>query len=319
MKRIFAATLLVWTLTVSIGHAQGSFPFEGCGQLKAGVEAGCVLFEIAGGTSFLIYETGGFQVGDSVYVSGTVDPTCISICMQGMGCIYPDYIESCDTNIDECGVLVPSIECPLFETESGTIHIISYAGGFNAGDTVRVRGAYNYNCPQGCMTGGYCLVVSSISSCETVNDWYGELVQGTSCILFMTADSAKYVLTNELLLPHTNFYGASAGDSIHIRGNLAFTFVSICGEEDAALITECFTGCDCLGLRGNVDGDFNGDITITDITFLVAYLFQGGLSPQNLDEADVDGSGGNPAITITDITYLVDYLFRSGPPPPACP
>ncbi|MFH1374377.1 MAG: dockerin type I domain-containing protein [bacterium] len=63
------------------------------------------------------------------------------------------------------------------------------------------------------------------------------------------------------------------------------------------------------------DVDRNGAIDVGDLTYLVAYLFQGGPAPPCPEEGDVDGSGG---IDVGDLTYLVAYLFLGGPAPPPC-
>ncbi|MBU8934871.1 MAG: right-handed parallel beta-helix repeat-containing protein [candidate division Zixibacteria bacterium] len=80
----------------------------------------------------------------------------------------------------------------------------------------------------------------------------------------------------------------------------------------------CDGCCNGDGLRGNVDGitDSGGDIDIADLTYLVAYLFTGGLPPPCIEEGDTDGNG---EINIADLTYLVSYMFTGGPPPAACP
>jgi hypothetical protein len=59
---------------------------------------------------------------------------------------------------------------------------------------------------------------------------------------------------------------------------------------------------------------------VADLTYLVAYLFQGGPVPACIDEGNVDGLTG-PAgdIDVADLTYLVSYLFQGGPAPAACP
>ena len=75
------------------------------------------------------------------------------------------------------------------------------------------------------------------------------------------------------------------------------------------------TGTDCCdGERGDVDG--SGAVNVSDLTYLVAYLFQGGDQPRVHREGDVDGSG---ATNVSDLTYLVAYLFQGGPVSPACP
>ena len=69
-------------------------------------------------------------------------------------------------------------------------------------------------------------------------------------------------------------------------------------------------------IRGNVDYDLGDVIDISDLVYLVDYMFTGGPTPECLDEADVDASGD---IDISDLVYLVDYMFNGGPPPVACP
>jgi hypothetical protein len=80
--------------------------------------------------------------------------------------------------------------------------------------------------------------------------------------------------------------------------------------------------CNGDGLRGNVDGvsGSGGDMDISDLTYLVAYLFSGGPEPSCIDEGNIDGSGGSGGpIDISDLTYLVEYLFAGGPAPAVCP
>jgi len=75
----------------------------------------------------------------------------------------------------------------------------------------------------------------------------------------------------------------------------------------------CYTIYYCCEPRGDVDR--LGGINVSDLTFYVAYLFQGGQSPACPDQADVDGSGSH---NVSDLTYLVAYLFQGGPEPPPC-
>jgi hypothetical protein len=58
-------------------------------------------------------------------------------------------------------------------------------------------------------------------------------------------------------------------------------------------------------------GDLNGDgsINILDITYLIAYLYQGGPPPVIIHVADVNG---NYRVDILDITCLISYLYMSG-------
>ena len=69
-------------------------------------------------------------------------------------------------------------------------------------------------------------------------------------------------------------------------------------------------------VSGTVRGDINGDetIDISDLVYLVAYMFTGGPPPVSEMVGDVDASG---QLDISDLVYLVDYMFNGGPPPPA--
>lgn len=79
--------------------------------------------------------------------------------------------------------------------------------------------------------------------------------------------------------------------------------------------------CDtcCVGIRGNVDGDPEDEISVSDLLYLVEYQFgaPAGPEPPCFDEADVNASG---EIDVADLLYLVEYQFGSppGPAPASC-
>lgn len=62
--------------------------------------------------------------------------------------------------------------------------------------------------------------------------------------------------------------------------------------------------------RGDVNLDFQ--ISISDVVFLVNYLFKGGPAPSPSYLGDVDCSG---AVEVSDVIYLINYLFKGGPAP----
>ena len=80
-------------------------------------------------------------------------------------------------------------------------------------------------------------------------------------------------------------------------------------------------GC-CIGIRGNANGDIDEFVNISDITYLVDYLFGVplGTAPPCQEEGNANGDV-DELVNISDITYLVDYLFGVplGTAPPACP
>jgi len=67
--------------------------FDDCGVLVQGVE--CVLFQADTGGLYVLDNTGNFNVGDHVRVRGLMNPYCVTICMQGNGCIQQNTISAC--------------------------------------------------------------------------------------------------------------------------------------------------------------------------------------------------------------------------------
>ncbi len=74
--------------------------------------------------------------------------------------------------------------------------------------------------------------------------------------------------------------------------------------------------CCISPIRGNVDYDLGDNIDISDLVYLVDYMFVGGTPPPCFIEANINGYGG---IDISDLVYLVDYMFTGGPAPVPCP
>jgi len=70
-----------------------------------------------------------------------------------------------------------------------------------------------------------------------------------------------------------------------------------------------------IGSTSSVRGDVNddGELDISDLIYLVDYMFTQGPPPVNPISGDVNGDG---ATDISDLVYLVDYMFNDGPPPP---
>ena len=62
---------------------------------------------------------------------------------------------------------------------------------------------------------------------------------------------------------------------------------------------------------GDIDNDFE-PVNVSDLVFLVDYMFSQGPEPPILDQADMDA---NCQIDIADLVYLVDYMFDGGPTP----
>ncbi len=80
-------------------------------------------------------------------------------------------------------------------------------------------------------------------------------------------------------------------------------------------------GC-CLNARGNANGDLEDKVNVSDITYLVDFLFgiPTGPAPLCLEEGNANGDI-DEKVNVSDVSYLIAYLFGipTGPSPPGCP
>jgi hypothetical protein len=67
-------------------------------------------------------------------------------------------------------------------------------------------------------------------------------------------------------------------------------------------------------VNGYICGNANGDekVSVSDVVYLINYLFKGGPAPVPIQAADANGDG---KVTVSDAVYLINYLFKGGPPP----
>jgi len=77
-------------------------------------------------------------------------------------------------------------------------------------------------------------------------------------------------------------------------------------------------GCCIPPIRGDVNYDGAELIDISDLLYLIDFMFQSGPAPVCFEEADIDASGSEP-LDISDLVWLIDYMFTGGAEPPACP
>lgn len=116
-------------------------------------------------------------------------------------------------------------------------------------------------------------------------------------------DVPEYLYLGE---PHTDDY----------EGDVRIDEITLLVVDDSSGL-----GC-CSGIRGNANGDPDDKINISDITYLISYLFgiPSGAEPVCRKEGNADGDP-EEKINISDITYLTSFLFGvpAGPAPPNCP
>lgn len=63
-------------------------------------------------------------------------------------------------------------------------------------------------------------------------------------------------------------------------------------------------------LYGDTNGD--GDVSVSDVVYMINYLFKGGFLPVRDYAADANCDG---EINVNDVIYLINYLFKGGPAP----
>ncbi len=63
-----------------------------------------------------------------------------------------------------------------------------------------------------------------------------------------------------------------------------------------------------------IEGDCNGDgvLSVSDVIYLINYLFTGGFLPKFTASADANCDGN---VGVSDVVYLINYLFKGGPKP----
>jgi hypothetical protein len=72
----------------------------------------------------------------------------------------------------------------------------------------------------------------------------------------------------------------------------------------------------CCIVRGDINNSGAGP-DVSDLVFLVSYMFQEGPEPPCPEASDVNGVGASP--DISDLVYLVSYMFQGGAAPVPCP
>lgn len=72
----------------------------------------------------------------------------------------------------------------------------------------------------------------------------------------------------------------------------------------------------CRDLTGNIN-DPGAAVDLSDLIYLVNYLFMGGPTPWCVEEANINGDPAG-AVDLSDLIGLVNFLFLGGPPPAHC-
>jgi hypothetical protein len=70
---------------------------------------------------------------------------------------------------------------------------------------------------------------------------------------------------------------------------------------------------EAMGIRYIIgDANTDGQVSVSDIIYLINYLFRSGSSPRPVEAGNVNCEN---QVNITDVVYLINYLFKGGKPP----
>lgn len=148
---IFAAGLFVTNSTLCPGETSDAIEQNmikraiiDCGTLTAG-PPGCLIFELDNDDSFFIENTGGFGVGDTIFVRGIINPSS-EICDPFISvAIEQNIVGEC---IDECGrIVMTESGCPLFITEEIGAFYIENLSGYPIGPRMSLLGGLSSDGP----------------------------------------------------------------------------------------------------------------------------------------------------------------------------
>lgn len=138
-------------------------------------------------------------------------------------------------------------------------------------------------------------------------------VRGSSDVCGVTVDSSWrslfLSLPVEYLTDDFTSQGYGTKDSLLLDAIAFFGGIPIIGDDP---------GSCCVGIRGDAADPMDGVIDITDLVYLIDFMFRGGPQPPCFEEADLNGDGAE-LIDVGDLLYLIDYMFTGGPLPSACP
>jgi len=104
----------------------------------------------------------------------------------------------------------------------------------------------------------------------------------------------------------------------YVTGSTASSNFPIVAPYDGSMaVTDAFLTKICLPSYVCGDADGSESVTVSDVVYLINYIFAGGPAPNPLLSGDVDCTG---AVSISDAVYLINYIFAGGPAPcAACP
>ena len=109
-----------------------------------------------------------------------------------------------------------------------------------------------------------------------------------------------------------NFMSAVAG-SLEVKGTV-YDSTHMVLDDPFSLLVDSKAWQVTVIPGSYICGDANEDtlVNLTDIVFMINYLFRGGPEPVPLASGDVNL---DQEVNVSDVVYLINYVFKSGPEP----
>ena len=125
--------------------------------------------------------------------------------------------------------------------------------------------------------------------------------------LYAESESENYKLVTDVL---DGSGGASQSDNYSIPSNSGGQPSPVGTSESDNFMVRA--GYSYASYVKHGDANADGQISLSDVVYLINYVFKGGDAPVPLEAGDVNCDGD---VNITDVVYLINYLFKGGDPP----
>lgn len=105
--------------------------------------------------------------------------------------------------------------------------------------------------------------------------------------------------------------GRASSANLRLESVIGQTAIGFSGENTSGFLS---SAARLYYLPG--DADQSGLVNISDVTFLISYIFGGGPGPHPLSSGDANCDG---MINVSDVVSLIAYIFSDGIAPHYCP
>ncbi len=219
-------------------------------------------------------------------------------------------------NSDEAGTFTVVIEPGIYNVEIEPLLTNFLSASLISNISLNVDTLLNITLDTGLVLSG---TVTDAGTMPVANVEITVVITSTGDTVYTQFNNTDLLGQYEIYIPNGNyniFYNSDTLstyiDSTKVLG-YAMTTNAILDVSFGSNLPAC-----CIAIRGNVDGDLGDAVDISDLVFLVDFIFTGGASPSCDTEANVDGDVGEQ-IDISDLVFLVDFIFTGGGSPVVCP